>query len=284
MSQAINPSIAANALYAVLAWEPVHGSGEKLNVGALIQYEDKIQSRVLIREDVLRCMYGMAGESAFGMIASSLKAIENVANTFGVEAALESLPVASLCFGSLNKTWSDGEHDLLRQIVLMHSSLSSLPEEPITTSDDAPTPEREVNQQWTTKVKEAIQLRRPDLAACFNRELVLVEGSAPVKFPFLTSRFVAQFGLLKVNSQSAGMEDARAKMWKLALARERDTGLTAAMVVGTPPLDDVTLSERSQARFVANVSDLEREARKYNITLHTAQSVVKAADFVIEQA
>lgn len=277
-------SVQANAAYSVLVWEPVPGSGERLSVGALLKYGSAVFARPLIREDVLRCMYGTAGEGAFQMILATLKAVEGVAKQFGFLAARDAVPLASFSLMEARETWADSEYDLLRQIVLMHFSLSVLADEPAATSDDTPTSEREVNQQWTTKVKEAIQARRPDLQACFNRELVLVEGSAPVKFPILTPRLAAQFGLLKVNAQSQGMEDARAKMWKLALAREKNADLAVAMVVGTPPLDDVTLSDRMQARFVANVEDLKREATKYDVDLQTAQSAAEAAAFVIELA
>lgn len=272
------------ACYSVLAWEPVGGSGERLNVGALGQYDGTVLARPLIREEVLRCMYGSAGEGAFQMILTTLKAVEGVAKQFGFAAARESVPLASFSFTEARVTRADDEHDLLRQIVLMHFSLSVIAEEPGASADDSPTPEREVNQQWTTKIKEAIQVQRPDLQVCFNRELVLVDGSAPVKFPILTPRLVAQFGLLKENSQSQGMEDARVKMWKLSLARDRNSNLSAAMVVGMPPLDSVTLSDRVRDRFVTNIGDLTREAEKYNVGLQTAQSVAEAGAYVIELA
>lgn len=284
MSLVISSTIVANSSYAVLTWEPVDGTGERLNVGALVQFCGAVKARALIREDVLRCMYGASGEGAYRMISASLKAVEEVAKKFGFAAALDSLPLASCSFAGTRETWAENEHELFRQIVLMHSSLSVLAEEPSTSSDDLPTPEREVNQQWTTRVKEAIQSRRPDLAVCFNRELMLVDGGAPVKFPLLTPRLAAQFGLLKVNSQNQGMEDARAKMWKLALARERNAYLAVTMVIGTPPLNDVTLSDQVQARFAVNVADLKREATKYKVELQTANSADEAADLVIERA
>lgn len=284
MNTVVSSFVQANAGYAVLAWEPVPGSGERFNVGALFQYGDTFSARPLIREEVLRCMFGAAGEGAFQMIRTTLKAVEGVAKQFGFVAARDAVPLASFSFMEARETWADSESDLLRQIVLLHFSLSVLADEPMASSDDTPTPEREVNQQWTTKVKEAIQARRPDLQACFNRELVLVDGSAPVKFPVLTHRLAAQFGLLKVNAQNQGMEDARAKMWKLALAREKIADLAAAMVVGTPPLDDVTLSDSTRARFVANIDDLKREAQKYAVDLRTAQSAAEAAEFVIQLA
>jgi len=281
---AVISSVQANAEYAVLAWEPVHGSGERLNVGALVRFNNSIHARALIREEVLRCMYGAAGEGAFQMIQATLRAAETVAKQHGFAAACEAAPLATFGFGYGRETWAENDLDLLRQIVLMHFSLSVLTEEPESSSDESPTPEREVNQQWTTKVKEAIQARRPDLTACFNRELVLVEGSAPVRFPVVTPHLAAQFGLLKINTQGQGMEDARAKMWKLALARERNHGMVVAMVLGTPPLGDVTISDRVRDRLLSNVADLEREAVKYDVNLRQAHTAAEAADFVIQMA
>lgn len=280
----INSRIQANAGYAVLSWEPVYGSGERLNVGAILQYQDVIYARPLIREEVLHCMYGAAGEGAFKMIQSTLNAVQGVAMKFGFSAAREAVPLASFSFTETRETWADNEHDLLRQIVLMNFSLSVLAEEPIATSDDTPAPEREVSQQWTTKVKEAIQARRPELTVCFNRELILVENGVPVRFPILTPRLVAQFGLLKVNQQNPGMEDARAKLWKLALARESRTELVASLVIGMPPLDDVTLSDRVRDRFISNITELEHEAEIRKIQLKKAQSASEAAEIVIQLA
>ncbi len=274
----------ANAGYSVLSWEPVHGSGERLNVGALIEFQGTIAARPLIREDVLRCMYGSAGDGAFQMILATLKAVEGVGRNFGFSAAREALPLASFCFSDVRETCASSEPDLFRQIVLMNFSLSILSDEPAASSDDSPTPEREVNQQWTTKVKDAIQARSPELVACFNQELVLVEGGAPVRFPILTPRLVAQFGLLKINQQNQGMEDARAKLWKLALARERKPGISAALVVGIPPLGDVTLGDRARERFISNMTELNREAKRREIDLRKAESASEAAELIIEIA
>ena len=274
----------ANAGYSVLSWEPVHGSGERLNVGALVEFQGAITARPLVREELLRCMYGSAGDGAFQMILTTLKAVEGVGQKFGFSAARESLPLTSFCFSDVRETWAGSEPDLLRQIVLMNFSLSVLSDEPAASSDDSPTPDREVNQQWTTKVKDAIQARRPELVACFNQELVLVEGGAPVRFPILTPRLVAQFGLLKINQQNQGMEDARAKLWKLALARERKLGISASLVVGIPPLGDVTLGDRARERFISNMTELNREAEMREIDLRKAESASEAAEMIIEIA
>jgi len=149
-------------------------------------------------------MYGAAGDGAFNMVQGVIEALSTVANGHGLEAAIASIPLSNFSIAAPRATWASNENDLLRQIVLMNCSLSVIADEPISTGDDLPTPEKEVNQQWTTKVKEAIQVLRPDLSMYFNREAILVDGGVPVKFAVLTERLAAQFGILEAIAAKSG--------------------------------------------------------------------------------
>ncbi len=273
-----------NARYSVVGWEPVPGSGERINVAALCEYDGRFIAKSLVREEVLRCMYGAAGDGVFHMVEGVIEALSAVASGHGLEAALASIPLSNFSIAEPRATWASNENDLLRQIVLMNCSLSVIADEPISTSDDLPTPEREVNQQWTTKVKEAIQVLRPDLSMYFNREAILVDGGVPVRFAVLTQRLAAQFGMLRPSQQNQGMEDARAKMWKLALAKERNPALTAALVFGTPNDDDITLSDKQRDRLKSNVGELRQEAAHRNVEVNEVHTVTAAAARVVELA
>jgi hypothetical protein len=169
-----------NARYAVVGWEPVPGSSERINVAALCEYEEQFIAKSLIREEVLRCMYGEVGGGVYRMVQSVVDSLFLVGDMHGLDAAVASIPLNSFSATAPRYTWASNENDLLRQIVLMNCSLSVIADEPNATSDDLPTPEKEVNQQWTTKVKESIQLIRPDLTMFFNREAILVDGGVPV--------------------------------------------------------------------------------------------------------
>lgn len=274
----------SNARYSVVGWEPVPGSGERINVAALCEYDGRFVAKSLIREDVLRCMYGAAGDGVLHMVEGVIEALSSVANSYGLEAALASVPLSNFSLTALRATWASSENDLLRQIVLMNCSLSAIADEPLPTSDDLPTPEREVNQQWTTKVKEAIQVLRPDLSMYFNREAILVDGGVPVRFAVLTHRLAAQFGLLRPSQQNQGMEDARAKMWKLALAKERNPALVAALVFGTPKEEDITLSDKQQDRLKSNVVEIQQEAAYRQVELRAVHTVSEAATTVVALA
>ena len=273
-----------NARYSVVGWEPVPGSGERINVATLCEYEGRLIARPLVREDVLRCMYGAAGDGAFNMVKGVIEALSAVANDHGLEAAIASIPLSNFSIAVPRATWASNENDLLRQIVLMNCSLSVIADEPISTGDDLPTPEKEVNQQWITKVKDAIQALRPDLSMYFNREAILVDGGQPVRFSVLTERLAAQFGILRPTQQNQGMEDARAKMWKLALAKERNPALTAALIFGAPSDEDITLSDKQRERVKLNVAELQQEAKHRDVDFSTVHTVTAAAERVLELA
>lgn len=273
-----------NARYSVVGWEPVPGSGERINVAALCEYDGRFVAKSLVREEVLRCMYGAAGDGVLHMVEGVIEALSSVANGHGLEAALASVPLSNFSLTAPRATWASNENDLLRQIVLMNCSLSVIADEPLPTSDDLPTPEREVNQQWTTKVKEAIQVLRPDLSMYFNREAILVDGGVPVRFAVLTHHLAAQFGLLRPSQQNQGMEDARAKMWKLALAKERNPALVAALIFGTPKEEDITLSDKQRDRLKSNVVEIQQEAAYRQVELREVHTVPEAARTVIALA
>lgn len=276
--------VSINSRYSVLGWEPVPGSGECINVATLCEYGGQFVAKSLVREDVLRCMYGAAGDGVLRMVDGILDALSSVAKNHSLEAALAAVPLANFSLSPLRETWASSEADLLRQIVLMNCSLSVIADEPLPTSDDLPTPEREVNQQWTTRVKEAIQVLRPDLSMYFNREAVLVDEGVPVRFALLTPRLAAQFGLLRPTQQNQGMEDARAKMWKLALAKERNPALVAALVFGTPKEEDITLSDKQRDRLRSNVVEIQQEASHRQVDLREVHTVPDAASTVIALA
>lgn len=273
-----------NSRYSILRWEPVPGSGECINVAVVCEHGGTYVTRSLVRDDVLRSMYGAAGDGVMRMVEGVADALHAVASSHGLDAALTAVPLSNFSLGEPLTTWARDENDLLRQIVLMNCSLSVIADEAPPTSDDLPTPEREVSQQWTTKVKEAVQVLRPDLSLYFNQEAILVDNGLPVRFALLSPRLAAQFGLLRAAQQNQGMEDARAKMWKLALAKERNPSLTTALVFGTPAKEDITLSDKQRDRLRSNVLEIQQEAAHRQVDFREVHTVSEAANTIVAMA
>lgn len=273
-----------NSRYSVIGLEPVAGSSERLHVGALVEYEGNLAAKTLIRTEVLRCMYGTAGDGLAQMVDMTVSVLGRIGRGHGWDAAMGAVPLANFSLSSPRVTYASSEADLLRQVVLMHFSLSILADEGSSSAEEPPTPEREVNQQWTTRIRQAVQVVRPDLGLYFNRETALIEGGVPVRFGMLTPRLAAHFGLIRPAGQAQGMKDARAKMWELSLAHERNASLNVALVFGIPTVEDVTLSERQREQIEANTHELQQEAEQKSVTLRTVQTVGDAVSAIIELA
>jgi len=59
--------------------------------------------------------------------------------------------------------------------------------------------------------------------------------------------------------KNQGMEDPRVKMWKLTLAKNRNPGLTTALVFGTPAKEDITFNDKQRDRLPSNVLEIHQE-------------------------
>ena len=270
-----------NARYVVIGWEPVPYSGERINVGTLVEYQNKFSCKVLIRGDVLRCMYGSAADGIMNMITTVVDSLQVVAVEYGWEEAMAAIPMQNFTCSNEESTFATSIDDLLRQVVLAHCSLSVLADDGGPETEEPSTTEREVNQKWITQIRESVQLLRPHFSLYFNRDAVLVDDGIPVRFGLLAPRFVAHFGLLRPTAQSAGMKDARAKMFELMLARERNNQLSTGLIFGVPQ-SDYMLSDRQHTHLIANLRELDYEAASKKIALRTVQSVAAAASSLVE--
>jgi hypothetical protein len=182
------------------------------------------------------------------------------------------------------ETYADDRSDAIRQVISECCSLGVLPSEPEEEADTTPTEDRDVQRQWTTKIRNIIQVERPEMIRFFSGQAKIVDQGQAVKFGFLAPTLAAHFGLLKPNQQRQGMKDARSKMWELSLAKERNPSLATALILGTPRNDDILLSDRTLSQLSDNVSELRQEADYSGLALRAVHTEREAADVLIELA
>lgn len=274
----------ANAKWAVLRWEPMAGAGETLNVGALIEFNRRVSGHVLVRPEVLRCMFGSAGEKALTMIEFALKAAVDIAQPTDLSTAVEAPVLTNFAFGPVMETNADDVEDVIRQVISECCSLGALPSEPEEDEDTPPAEEREVQVQWTTRVRSIVLLEKPGLVRYFGRRAAIVDGGQPIKFGVLSPSFAAHFGLLRPNQQSQGMKAAKSKFWELSLAKERNPAITAALILGAPKPDYMLLSEQARQQLASNLGELRDEARQRNLRLEAVHTEQEAANIVMQMA
>lgn len=278
----VSAYLATNARWAILKWEPMAGSGEILNVAAILEINGGVETYVLVRPEVVQCMYGAAATRVMQMIDFALSAATDLATKESIEAAIANPVLGNFPFGPLRETYADDRPDAIRQIISECCSLGVLPSEPEEEADTTPTEDRDVQRQWTTKIRNIIQIECPELIRFFGGQAKIVDHGQSVKFGFLAPSLAAHFGLLKPNQQRQGMKDARSKMWELSLAKERNPSLRTALILGTPRSDDILLADRTLSQLSDNVAELLQEAQYSGLSLRDVHTEREAADVLVE--
>jgi hypothetical protein len=267
-----------------LFWEPVKGTGERLMVGVVANYEGEFIHQKIIRDDVLDALYGKQSANPKKMINEALAiALELIKSIGFPEIAKHSPEIFGLHFGKYRETEAISFNDLMRQIALLHSSLANL--DSFDDLDESDTPSQEdTNKRFVTEVKEAIMERRPDLLMYFNKSGKLMEGGQLVKFGYLSSKAVLHFSVINASRQSSGVRDARARLWELSNAQHYASIKSAALITAVPRGDDPTLGVNQKDQLKANIKEIEREADGRLMRFFPVSTSVEGALKVIELA
>lgn len=275
---------AAQARYSVIAWEPVAGTAERLNVAAIFELRGSVFARTLIRGEVLTCMYGAAGERALKMIAQVTRSLEKSAQSHGLDQAMDLMPLEAFVAMPIRATSAIDENDLMRQVVLMNCSLSVIGDGGSSDASDEVTSSKPARDEWVKRIRQQTVVQRPDYEVFFNRDARIVSEGELVKFDFLSSRLVAQIGLLSTTRQAVGVKDARAKLWELELAKANNDSLRPALIFGFGRLDDVTLSDKQRNQIESNKNEIAKEASSKRIRFCPVVSESEAVDLILEMA
>ncbi len=271
------------ARYAILCWEPVAGTAERLNVAAIFEFGGVVFGRILIRGEVLTCMYGSAGENMLRMITQATKSIEKVARAHDLETAIKSIPLDALSATPIRQTMALDDSDLMRQVVLLNCSLSVVGDDGGEVIEEATTV-KPARDEWIRRVRQQTIIRRPDFDAFFNREAKLVSDGMPVKFDFLSPRLAAQLGLLLTTRQASSVKDARAKLWELELAKARNNELKPALIFGFSRVDDITLSDKQRDQIESNRREISDEASSKQIGFYSVVTEAEAVEVILDLA
>lgn len=263
-------------------WEPVSGTGERLMVGVLHQFNGQTQTARIIRDDVLDSLYGQHHSTAARkLIDTGLHMLQTAASVAGMEAT--NMPLMGLAPGELRATAAQNAGELLRTAALLYSSLAGLDRLDELEEADAPMAE-EGNRRFSTEVRELTLAKRPELAEGFGRSGVLIEGGQSVRFGYFSPSLVAHFSVLHPVRQSASVRDARARLWELARAMTVAGLRQAALITAVPRQDDATLGEKQRANARANEQEIEREADASHIRLYPVHTAQEAADRMVQLA
>lgn len=264
-------------------WEPVPGTGERLCIGCLTDWDGVVHSHRFIRQDLLTAMYGAQAERAGQLIDKALRNSLFLAKARGIDS--DASPIGTIAFGEPNVLHANSEGEVVRAALLMASSLGTLSEPASLQAEDVAADGTQVNRQFITRVRDEVATVRPDLIGYFNRETTLKSKNSTVKFGFLSDRLVAHLGLLQVSRLAHYVRNARGLMAEVNLAHHARGGAGAAcLILGIPPLSSPTLTIKERSSLEAASEELRLECEEYDVEYAAAESDIESAKKLISLA
>lgn len=265
-----------------LFWEPVSGTGERLMVGVLYDFSGETHAVRTIRKDVLECLFGKSATGLLTLIDQAISAMQIAAESSGGLEAID-YEILGLIPGEFRSTEAQSVGEILETACLLYSSLVSL--DKLDEADENDTPQQEdVNRRFGTEVRIEVLKRKPELRTGFGTGVQLIQGGQRVRFGFSSPKAIIHFTVIHPVRHSASMRDARAKILELQLARELSGISTAALIAGTPRLEDPTLGSRQRDQLRINQHEIESEADSVRLRWFPAYSATDGAMKLIELA
>ncbi len=249
-------------------------------VGVIARIGEQVTAHRIIRDDVLECLYGKAANGAKNLIDFSLEDLRLLAEHGGMEAMANTVS-GGLSTGDFHATGQENLNDALRTAALMYSSMAAIDSFDEAEAEDTPQPD-EVNRRFATEVREYVASKQPALRQYFGRKAEILPSGAPVSFGFCSPTLAAHFSTLHPVRQSAGVRDARAKLWELHRLREYANIPDVCLIIGRPAKQDPTLSKRQQASMETNLFEIEQEADSYEMRVFPVTSAEQGGEKVLQ--
>lgn len=246
--------------------------------GAIVDFDNEITAHRLIRDDVLKTLYGSSSQHIVKLLDTALSLQEQVAQTAGLSNLTEFM---GLRRGNIHSTSARTRLEALRHAVLMYSSLCNMDVLDDSEDDEKPIVS-DVNKRFMTEVREITTNLHPDFAAHFNKQSPVVEGSSnTVKFGFISEKVIIHFSVLHPIRQSQSVREARAKLWEL-FGAHKYTKIAPYMIMGVPRIeDDIMLGYQQIEAARLNMDEIETEADKNEIRLLRVKSPYDGAKELI---
>ena len=265
-------------------WEPVMMTGERLCVGFATFWESKSLAVVTIRPDVLNVLFGASGSKSQMLLEKTIRILNSrLASSNDIEN-IES-PISGFYFGSVEACHVNSYAELLQVGKIMSSSLSTLSEQDFPDTEESVEVQSEnsqPNRHFATRVRDLTIAKDISLAAYFNKETSLMTNRRTVKFGFLSDGLAAHFGLLQATSIQRHVRMARGLITELSLAA-RQSDRRGLLVMGFPPLDGATLTDRERNAFTDYLEELKLESAEFKVKFAATDSATKASEALLAE-
>lgn len=227
-----------NAVYFPLFIEPVVGSGERLCIGAVLQFGERQELVILPEMKRLSRVYGAAAKSLEFAVKVGRKPLEGVLKARGIEGLREwQSPVEGLILGAPRITSARTFEDCVRIAFSQCASLFQVPVPEAHSKADVVGRRfaRLTVSRLEKAVAEEVTRQRPALHASFSQRFHVSPNAWATRVGFVGRHLVANFGMLVPTNLQSLVDSAKARLLDLERLRGEKK--------------DALFSTRSDARF-----------------------------------
>ncbi|MGK0376781.1 MAG: hypothetical protein ACJA1Z_000585 [Patiriisocius sp.] len=265
--------------------EPIVGSGEQIAI-AVAATGGKSDCRIIqaIRSELLDCLYGSQASNMQSMIDW---AIDSARKEIILNGNLNkwTSPFGGVKTSNIHEAADENIEGILRQAVRFTASLSTLALD-AERDEDEYQPKR-YSEQWARSIASELKQINPHLAANFKQKVKVSESKILTSYGFLTENYVTNFGLLVPTRLSSSLSTVKAKLFDLEIFRKSSLLIKPEIyeiIIGTPSLDDPTLSDKSLKRLQENIEMISELAATEGIELYRAENASQAATHINKRA
>ncbi|MCK4843200.1 MAG: hypothetical protein KAT04_15170 [Methylococcales bacterium] len=263
--------------------EPIVGSGERVAIAALamgVTSEYKIIQA--IREELLDCLYGSQASNMHGMIEW---VIESISKEIKMNGVLDKWvpPFDGVIIGEVYEAADENIEGILRQAVRFSASLSALALDADRGDDDEQP--KKYTEQWARSIADEIKFFDPHLTSHFNKKIKISEANILTSYGFLSENFVSNFGLLVPMRLSSSLSSVKAKLFDLEALKKANILIKPKkyeVIIGTPSLDDPTLSDKAVMRLQDTLEMVSEIAEAEDISVYRAENAKQAAEHIYD--
>ena len=268
-------------VWAPVFLEPIVGSGERVTI-AVIAISKNNEYKVIqaIRNELLDCLYGMNSVNIQDMIDFVIKSFHTTIKKNNTIDNWVS-PFDGVILGKKVEAIDESLDGILRQAIRFSSSLSTLALD-ADRNDDEVQPRRYA-EQFSKNIQSELKLIKPWLLSSFNQRIKLSDAEIMTSYGFINDRYASNFGLLIPTRMSVSLNSVKAKLFDLEKLRKSQYLMkptTIEVIIGTPYLEDPTLTDKSVERLKSSLEMIEEFAYKEDIKVFRAESAKVAAEHI----
>lgn len=265
---------------APIYFEPMMGSGELLTV--LVALVGGSGSRVVqaIRPTAIRAMYGAKAQN-FSNLVSLIQ--ESLSDHLEKWRSFEGwrAPLSGARLGEVRSLLADDPAGALRQLILLHASLSAV-DEPDEDESENGNDNDPVSRHWWKEVKSAVSAKSPLLASSFGVRLSGRVAGYRFKLGFLDRGVAAHFGLARPDKLGADGRDLKAKLWELQSVKGLLEVREASLVLCAPTPSPL-FGPKQLASAQTLVREIQAEAAERELVLYSVSTTDEAAEVLLSR-